>query len=99
MQEMPRSVSMTRTRELRSRMTGKLSRPVLKAGRKEQSFLPSDQIATLQQDRILSKRTQMQKQSTKCQNINEKIGLRVQRAGLIEKGNRYKKRGRVMHRN
>ncbi len=57
------------------------------------------EIATLQQDRILSKRTQMQKQSTKCRNINGKIGLRVPRAVLIEKCHRYKKRGRVMHRN
>jgi group II intron reverse transcriptase/maturase len=57
------------------------------------------EIATLQQDRILSKRTQMQKQRTKCRNINGKIGLRVPRAVLIEKCRRYMKRGRVMHRN
>src|SRR5581483_7997220 len=57
------------------------------------------EIATRQQDRILSKRTQMQKQSTKCRNINGKIGLRVPRAVLIEKCRRYMKRGRVMHRN
>jgi hypothetical protein len=41
----------------------------------------------------------MQKQSTKCRNINGKIGLRVPRTVLVEKGNRYKKQGRVMHRN
>jgi hypothetical protein len=57
------------------------------------------EIATIQQDRILSKRTQVQKQSTKCRNINGKIGLRVPRAVLIEKCRRYMKRGRVMHRN
>jgi len=57
------------------------------------------EIATLQQDSILSKRSQMQRQGTKCRNINGKIGLRVPRAVLQEKCKRYKKRGKVMHRN
>ncbi len=57
------------------------------------------EITTLQQDRILSKRTLTQRQETKCRNINGKIGLRVPRAVLQEKCNRYKRRGRVMHRN
>src|SRR5258708_16848812 len=44
--DMQRSMSgvlMTRAISLRSRMRGKLSRPVLKAGRRERSLLPSYQ--------------------------------------------------------
>src|SRR5438445_7813699 len=90
MQEMPRSVSMTRTRELRSRMTGKLSRPVLKAGRKEQSFLPSDQIVSQHVDDKLDRRGQRQ--------VNETIGLRVPKEVIEHKCAFYMRRGKPAQR-
>src|SRR6266567_7423484 len=90
MQEMPRSVSMTRTRELRSRMTGKLSCPVLKAGRKEQSFLPSDQIAVEQADHKHDWRGH--------RSINGQIGLRVPKRVIQAKCRPYLQRGKPIHR-
>ena len=74
---------------------GKLSRPVLKAGRKEQSFLPSDQLTILQKD---TKRTKNKVYGTKRRSINGGVGLRVPRTVVRDKCDRYKQHNKVMHR-
>ena len=56
------------------------------------------EMATLQRDTKRSKRTNAQGDDTKCRSINGHLGLRVPRGVLIEKCNRYKKRGKAIHR-
>lgn len=78
-------------------MTGKLSRPVLKAGRKEQSFLPSDQLTSYQVDTKQSFRT-TGKVKSKGRSINGRIGLRIPRDVIEQKSKRYMNERTVKHR-
>jgi hypothetical protein len=75
-------------------MKGTLSRPVLKADRKERSFLSSDQITTIQKNQKRS----ATKRGTKCRSINGIVGLRLPANVLQEKCERYQKNKKVVHR-
>ena len=56
------------------------------------------EITILQQDRKRSKRSHVPVQQTKCRSINGHVGLRVPRAVLMVKCNRYRKHNKTMHR-
>ena len=53
------------------------------------------EITSLQENH---KRTKNQARGTKCRSINGQIGLRVPRAVLVDKCNRYKRRNKAIHR-
>jgi group II intron reverse transcriptase/maturase len=53
------------------------------------------EITSLQENH---KRTKKQVRGTKCRSINGHIGLRVPRAVLVDKCNRYKRRNKAIHR-
>lgn len=53
------------------------------------------ELTILQKD---TKRTKNKVSGTKCRSINGKVGLRVPRAVLMDKCNRYKRHNKVMHR-
>lgn len=76
-------------------MTGQLSRPVLKAGRKEQSFWPSGHITTLQKN---AKRTKNMARGTKGRSANGRIGLRVPPDVIAKKSAQYLRKGKPIHR-
>jgi hypothetical protein len=70
-------------------MKGQPSRPVLKAGRNERSFLPSDQIAVEQADHKHDRRGH--------RSINGQIGLRVPKRVIRAKCRPYLQRGKPIH--
>jgi hypothetical protein len=56
------------------------------------------EIVTLHNNRKRSKRTNSSKKNTKCRSINGNIGLRVPQTVLHEKGQRYLRHGKPIHR-
>lgn len=64
------------------------------AGSKAAKFLGYE-ITKLQENR---KRTKNQARRTKCRSINGHMGLRVPRAVMVDKCNRYKRRNKTIHR-
>jgi len=66
--------------------------------RSEAAKLLGYEITIRQRNHKQSMRKQIQVQDTKCRSINGRVGLQVPRAVLIEKCNRYKKRGKAIPR-